>query len=150
MAGGAGDLDFCYLTTLGRVSGAPHQIEIWFALHDGFVYLLSGGGERSDWVKNLIADPSVTLRLGEESRTTPARVVSAPDEDALARLPKGFSADTPHLDAIKLRHYFAMIEVNLKKRPPKDLPRELAAYFHDLLPLMEWLRKATAESQKNV
>ena len=85
MASDAGDLDFCYLTTLGRVTGAPHQIEIWFALHDGFIYLLSGGGERSDWVKNLIVEPSVTLRIGEETRETTARVVSAPDEDALAR-----------------------------------------------------------------
>lgn len=85
MAGDAGDLDFCYLTTLGRVSREPHQIEIWFALHDGFVYVLSGGGERSDWVKNLIADPNVTLRVGEGTRATRARVVSAPDEDALAR-----------------------------------------------------------------
>ncbi len=85
MAEDARDLDFCYLTTTGRVSGAPHQIEIWFALHDGSVYLLSGGGERSDWVKNLIADPGVTLRVGEETRARTARVVSAPDEDALAR-----------------------------------------------------------------
>jgi uncharacterized protein (TIGR02453 family) len=67
------------------------------------------------------------------------------DEDALARPPKGFSADTPHIEMIKLRHYFAMIEVNLKKRPPKDLPRELAAHFQALLPLMEWLRKAATE-----
>jgi deazaflavin-dependent oxidoreductase (nitroreductase family) len=85
VAGDAGDLDFCYLTTVGRVSGAPHRIEIWFALHEGFVYLLSGGGERSDWVKNLIADPSVMIRLGEDTRATTARVVSASDEDALAR-----------------------------------------------------------------
>jgi deazaflavin-dependent oxidoreductase (nitroreductase family) len=85
MAGGAGDLDFCYLTTRGRVSGTPHEIEIWFALHDGLVYLLSGGGERSDWVKNLIAHPGVSLRLGEETRVTTARVVSASEEDALVR-----------------------------------------------------------------
>lgn len=85
MASDAGDLDFCYLTTLGRVSGAPHQIEIWFALHDRYVYVLSGGGERSDRVKNLMADPSVTLRLGAETRATAARVVSATDEDAVAR-----------------------------------------------------------------
>jgi deazaflavin-dependent oxidoreductase (nitroreductase family) len=84
VAGHTGDLDFCYLTTFGRVSGAPHEIEIWFALHHGHVYLLSGGGERSDWVKNLIANPSVSLRLGEETRATTARVVSASDEDALA------------------------------------------------------------------
>ncbi|MEP6973056.1 MAG: nitroreductase family deazaflavin-dependent oxidoreductase [Actinomycetota bacterium] len=85
MAEDAGALDFCYLTTLGRVSGTPHQIEIWFALHDGCIYLLSGGGERSDWVKNLIVDPSVTLRVGEETRATTARMVVAPGEDALAR-----------------------------------------------------------------
>src|SRR5438128_3103033 len=44
---------FCYLTTIGRGSGRPHTIEIWFALHGATVYLLSGGGEGSDWVKNL-------------------------------------------------------------------------------------------------
>ena len=31
------------------------------------------------------------------------------DEDALARPPKGFAADTPHIDAIKLRHFFGMV-----------------------------------------
>ena len=43
------------------------------------------------------------------------------EEDSLVRPPKGFSADTPHIEAIKLRHYFGLAEVNLKKRPPKDL-----------------------------
>jgi hypothetical protein len=45
---------YCYLTTTGRVSGRPHQIEIWFAIDGGTLYMLSGGGERSDWVKNLL------------------------------------------------------------------------------------------------
>ncbi len=49
---------FCYLTTTGRGSGRPHTIELWFALHDARVYLLSGGGERSDWVKNLQREPA--------------------------------------------------------------------------------------------
>jgi uncharacterized protein (DUF2461 family) len=64
------------------------------------------------------------------------------DEDALVRPPKGFSADTPHIDAIKLRHFFAMVEVNVKRRPPKDLAGDLGDKFRDLLPLMEWLRAA--------
>jgi uncharacterized protein (TIGR02453 family) len=66
------------------------------------------------------------------------------EEDALTRPPKGFSADTPHIDAIKLRHLFAMVEVNVKRHPPKDLAGDLADDFRDLLPLMEWLRIATA------
>jgi hypothetical protein len=32
----------CYLTTTGRVSGRPHTIEIWFALQDRTLYVLSG------------------------------------------------------------------------------------------------------------
>jgi deazaflavin-dependent oxidoreductase (nitroreductase family) len=83
---GSADLPFCYLTTRGRVSGDPHRIEIWFALHDGTAYLLSGGRDRSDWVRNLIADPRVELEIGGTSRTTTARIVDAgTEEDALAR-----------------------------------------------------------------
>ncbi len=79
-------LDFCYLTTTGRISGTPHRIEIWFALHEETVFLMAGDRDRSDWVRNLIADPEVTLEIGERKRTTRARVVDAgSDEDALAR-----------------------------------------------------------------
>jgi deazaflavin-dependent oxidoreductase (nitroreductase family) len=78
-------LDYCYLTTVGRVSGSAHEIEIWFALNDDIVYLLSGGGARSDWVRNLRANPDVTIRLGSETRAALSRVVNEPDEDALAR-----------------------------------------------------------------
>jgi deazaflavin-dependent oxidoreductase (nitroreductase family) len=56
---------YLYLTTIGRKSGTPHQIEIWFVAHDGAYYLVSGGGEKSDWVKNIIANPSVTVSVGK-------------------------------------------------------------------------------------
>ena len=84
-AGDPGGLDFGYLTTRGRVTGRPHEIEIWFALHGDHVYVLSGDGDRSDWVRNLQRDPAVTFRLGEETRATTARIVTDPDEDGLVR-----------------------------------------------------------------
>src|SRR5205085_11765662 len=68
-------LDVCSLTTRGRVSGDPHTIEIWFGIQGETVYLLSGGRERSDWVRNLIAEPAVELRLGEATYQATARVV---------------------------------------------------------------------------
>jgi uncharacterized protein (TIGR02453 family) len=73
-------------------------------------------------------------------------------EDALSRPPKGFSADSQHIDAIKLKHFFGMVQINLKKHPPKELAADIAANFRDLLPLMEWLREAggTPEKHKNV
>ena len=67
------------------MSGEPHEIEIWFALADGAAYMLSGGGDRSDWVKNLRANADVTVRLGAETRAARARMVTRSDEDELAR-----------------------------------------------------------------
>ena len=59
-----GSYAFCYLTTTGRVSGRPHTIEIWFARQGGTLYLLSGGGDRSDWLRNLRRRPEVVVRIG--------------------------------------------------------------------------------------
>jgi deazaflavin-dependent oxidoreductase (nitroreductase family) len=78
-------LDFCYVTTKGRRSGSPHTVEIWFALRGDVLYLLAGGTEESDWVKNLRADPTVGLRLGDRDLICRGRLVDDPDEDALAR-----------------------------------------------------------------
>jgi deazaflavin-dependent oxidoreductase (nitroreductase family) len=76
---------FCYVTTVGRVSGRRHTIEIWFSLHGGTVYLLSGGGRASDWVRNLEKMPDARVRIGGREFRGRARIVTAPDEDHLAR-----------------------------------------------------------------
>lgn len=77
--------DFCYLTTIGRVTGRPHEIEIWFAFENGAVYMLSGGGDRADWVRNLRHDPGVTVTIAGQELEGTARVVEDPEEDELAR-----------------------------------------------------------------
>jgi deazaflavin-dependent oxidoreductase (nitroreductase family) len=81
------DEAFCYLTTTGRVSGRPHRIEIWFFEHAGAVYLLSGGGDASDWVQNVRRHAVATLRVGDREGPVAARVVDDADESvqALAR-----------------------------------------------------------------
>jgi deazaflavin-dependent oxidoreductase (nitroreductase family) len=77
--------EYCYLTTMGRVSGRPHEIEIWFGLRNNALYLLSGGGEKSDWVKNLLKNPSVTVRIANRAFAGTARLVKEKEEDTLAR-----------------------------------------------------------------
>lgn len=80
---GAGVL---YLTTTGRRTGRAHRIEIWFAVHDGRIYLLSGGRDRSDWVRNIRANPWVTVELGGETRRGMARLLEeGTAEDRRAR-----------------------------------------------------------------
>jgi deazaflavin-dependent oxidoreductase (nitroreductase family) len=76
--------EYCYLTTRGRVSGRPHEIEIWFAVHDSTLYLLSGS-KRSDWVRNLLNDPAVTVRIAKHTFSGSARVVKDQDEEHRAR-----------------------------------------------------------------
>jgi deazaflavin-dependent oxidoreductase (nitroreductase family) len=79
--------DFCYLTTTGRVTGRPHEIEIWFALvpETHALYMLSGGGDRSDWVKNLRRNLEVEVRIAGERFGGRAREVKDAEEDELAR-----------------------------------------------------------------
>src|SRR3712207_2748117 len=79
------DEDFCYLTTTGRVTGRAHTIEIWFALEGERLYMLSGGGAESDWVKNVLRTPAVTVRIGAMTWAGRARVVTDGAEDARAR-----------------------------------------------------------------
>ena len=77
--------DFCYLTTTGRNSGRPHTIEIWFALHEQTLYMLSGGRDKSDWVKIALHTPSVQIKINNTIFSGQARHVNNTEEDTLAR-----------------------------------------------------------------
>lgn len=79
LAAGA-DVENCYLTTTGRVSGNPHEIEIWFGVLDATLYLISGNGPSADWYRNLLADPRVTVRIDDIARAGRARPVDVPAE----------------------------------------------------------------------
>ncbi|MGE3074638.1 MAG: nitroreductase/quinone reductase family protein [Dehalococcoidia bacterium] len=99
------DEQYCYLTTTGRVSGEPREIEIWFGLIGSSVYMLSGSGEdergpKAHWVRNILKEPHVTVRIDDVTYEGTGRVVErGTDEDAAARalvVPKyqaGYSND---------------------------------------------------------
>ena len=81
------DEDYCYLTTTGRVTGKPHEIEIWFgtAPDRPTVYILAGSRERADFVRNTLRTPGVRVRIGGREMAGTARIVGPGEEDALAR-----------------------------------------------------------------
>lgn len=68
--------DYCYLTTRRRRTGRPHRIEIWYAADGDTLYLLSGGGQSSDWVQNLLADPTVLVEINGSVRSAHAQVLA--------------------------------------------------------------------------
>jgi deazaflavin-dependent oxidoreductase (nitroreductase family) len=77
---------FCYLTTTGRVTGKHHTIEIWFAARGRTLYMLAGNHD-SDWIKNIRAEPSVRVRIGERVFSGRGRVLDpGGDEATQARL----------------------------------------------------------------
>jgi deazaflavin-dependent oxidoreductase (nitroreductase family) len=77
---------YTYLTTLGRRTGKPHRIEIWFAIDDGKLLMLAGGRERADWIRNIQANNRVTVEIGNETHPGIARIVSpGTSEDSRAR-----------------------------------------------------------------
>jgi deazaflavin-dependent oxidoreductase (nitroreductase family) len=79
--------DFCYVTTTGRTSGRPHRIEIWFAAHPDHdtIFMMSGGRERADWVRNLVASPRCEVEIGRTRFVGYGRVIEGTDEDEPAR-----------------------------------------------------------------
>ncbi len=79
------DEEYCYLNTKGRKTGKPHEIEIWFGIVGNALYLLSGGGGESDWVKNLRANPEVTVRIGKFIFPATARIVQNSEEESKVR-----------------------------------------------------------------
>jgi len=70
------------ITTIGRASGEPRRIEIWFHNVDGHIYITGTPGRR-DWYANLRANPSFTFHIKEAAQIDlPAHATLLEDPDA--------------------------------------------------------------------
>lgn len=74
--------DYLYLTTTGRSTGLPREIEIWFTCRDGFYYVIAEYST-SQWVQNVSANGNVAVRLGEERFAARARIIDPAAEPVL-------------------------------------------------------------------
>jgi deazaflavin-dependent oxidoreductase (nitroreductase family) len=76
------------LETTGRVSGKPRRVPIGICRDgeppDEIVWFVSEHGRRSDYVRNLEANPGVRIRLKRTWRS--GRAEAVPDDDPYARL----------------------------------------------------------------
>jgi deazaflavin-dependent oxidoreductase (nitroreductase family) len=64
-----------YLTTTGRKTGLPREIEIWFVESDGRYYLLAEKFHEAHWVQNIERNPRVKVRLDGREMGATARVL---------------------------------------------------------------------------
>ncbi len=81
---------YLYLTTRGRKSGVPREIEIWFTHREEHFYVIAEYAS-SNWVQNLIAYPEVQVRVAANSFKARARVI--PLETDLSRAVQQLSRD---------------------------------------------------------
>lgn len=69
------DKQVLYLTTIGRTTALPREIEIWFVVRRRRFYLFAEHGESAGWVKNIRRNPEVSVRIGEMRVNAAARVL---------------------------------------------------------------------------
>ena len=54
-----------HLVTRGRVTGQPRDVAVGYVQEPDGSVLVAANGPRSAWGLNLLADPSVTVQIGE-------------------------------------------------------------------------------------
>lgn len=72
------------LETTGRKSGQARRIPVGGLLEDGRFWLVSEFGERSQYVRNIVADPRVRVRVRGRWHSGTAHLL--PEDDAATRL----------------------------------------------------------------
>jgi deazaflavin-dependent oxidoreductase (nitroreductase family) len=109
------------LTTTGRKSGLPRVTALQYEEVDGAIYLGSSKGTHADWFKNLVANPSVTVRVKSRQFSGQAQAVTDP-------------ALVANFLELRLRHHPRMVGAMLKAEGLRATPSraELETYASNL------------------
>ena len=73
-------LPLLVLTTKGRSSGEARHVVVEYRRHGSKFYVVSGWGKRTDWYKNVLQNPRVTIQLGNDVMDARALPVENPAE----------------------------------------------------------------------
>jgi deazaflavin-dependent oxidoreductase (nitroreductase family) len=75
----------CDLSTIGRRSGRPRRVEIWYVVVDGRVVVTGTPGARH-WLANLREHPGAVLHLRDPERDVPVVAVEVTDPAERTRI----------------------------------------------------------------
>jgi len=86
------------LTHIGRKSGKPYEVTIWFTV-DGADITLYTQNRKRQWIQNVLANPRVTLRIAGETFEGRLQPITEPEEMARAvqRMKKKYPISIPYL-----------------------------------------------------
>jgi deazaflavin-dependent oxidoreductase (nitroreductase family) len=77
---------YLYLTTTGRRTGQPREIEIWFVESGGRFYILAEQFHKAQWVKNIEHNRRVRVRIEDRNFEATARVLDEKRDSSLWKL----------------------------------------------------------------
>ena len=66
------------ITVIGRKSGRPISVPVWFVVEDDKLYLLPVQGSETQWYKNVLKNPKIRI----EARGAEAELKAVPITDA--------------------------------------------------------------------
>lgn len=76
--------EFLYLTTTGRKSGQPREIEIWYVEHEGCYYLCAEHREQTQWVQNIQQHSAVSFWVEGQVYQGTARIIDSAAQPEIA------------------------------------------------------------------
>lgn len=91
--------------------------------------------------QHLIADAGGFEKM-RKNRKLRAGYGDLRQQDQLVRLPKGFAADAPHADYIRLKSFILAKEMPLEQMTPEEVEAAILTGFREGWPLVAWLRAA--------
>jgi deazaflavin-dependent oxidoreductase (nitroreductase family) len=74
---------FALLETVGRRTGRPRQTPVGNGLSGDTFWLVAAHGSQADYVRNILAEPAVRVKVAGRWRTGVATIL--PDDDSSAR-----------------------------------------------------------------
>jgi len=102
------------LTVRGRRTGQESNRLVWFVVEGNILHLLPVTGSDSNWYRNVVADPDVTLTVDSESLRVRARPVTEPA--LVSATVERFRA---RYGASQISRYYSKLDVAVEV----DLPR---------------------------
>ena len=97
------------LTVTGRVSGKKSTRPVWFVLEGKTLYLLPVQGSDSEWYKNVLKHPTITLAVKGAKWTGKASPITNPPKvlDVVERFRAKYGAD-------EVKKYYTKLDVAVK------------------------------------
>jgi len=109
------DVEEIKLGVIGRRTGRTHTRPVWFALEGGTVYLLPVAGSDTEWYKNVLEQPTITL--GAKGARWTGRASPISDRAKVRAVVKRFRAKHGAADVKKYYSKFDVaVAVSLRRR----------------------------------